>query len=73
MNHYIVTVRYRTNSGCNAKTHEIEAADMTTAIQIACDRQRKRRGVIRIDGGDCVEDQSNQWTGTTIWSDVVAP
>lgn len=57
MTRYIVTVWYRTNSGCNGKRYEIEAADMTTAISIACDKQRKRRGVIRIDGGDCVIDR----------------
>lgn len=48
-----VLVRYRTNSGCNAKAYRIEAPDMEKAIDIACEKQRRRRGVIRIDGGEC--------------------
>jgi hypothetical protein len=52
---YIVHVRYRTNSGVNARDVRVDAADMTAAIAAACDKVRKRRGVIRIDGGDCRE------------------
>ena len=52
---YIVTVRYRTNSGCNAKDVRIDAADMTEALALASDKVRRMRGVIRIDGGDCRE------------------
>jgi hypothetical protein len=51
---YFVTVRYRTNSGCNAKSLNVTAPDIETALTIASDKVRKMRGVIRIDGGDCV-------------------
>jgi hypothetical protein len=54
MKTYSVTVRYRTNSGCNAKTLTIESDSMESAIQLASDKVRRQRGVIRIDGGDCV-------------------
>jgi hypothetical protein len=50
---YTVLVRYRTNSGINAKTLEISAENMEAAITIATNRVRRQRGVIRIDGGDC--------------------
>ena len=50
---YIVHVRYRTNSGCNTVDVRVTAADMTEALDKACDYTRLRRGVIRIDGGDC--------------------
>ena len=50
-----VLVRYRTNSGCNAAIHTVEAEKPVDAIWKACDARRKRRGVIRIDGGEvCV-------------------
>jgi len=50
---YIVQVRYRTNSGCNTTNVRVDADDMTAAIAAATDKVRRRRGVIRIDGGDC--------------------
>jgi hypothetical protein len=50
---YIVHVRYRTNSGCNAVDVRVDAADMREALDKATDYVRLRRGVIRIDGGDC--------------------
>jgi len=50
---YIVTVRYRTNSGVNARDVRVEAADMIEALALASDHVRRKRGVIRIDGGDC--------------------
>jgi hypothetical protein len=50
-----VTVRYRTNSKCDSKMVMVKAPDLATAVQIACDKIRRRRGVIRIDGGHCVD------------------
>jgi hypothetical protein len=50
---YIVTVRYRTNIGCNAVDVRVNAENMTQALAEASDYVRLRRGVIRIDGGDC--------------------
>ena len=50
---YIVTVRYRTNSGCNAKDVRVAADNMLAALEIATAKVRRMRGVIRIDGGDC--------------------
>jgi len=54
MQTYNVTVRYRTNSGCNAKDIRVEASDMEQALTLASAKVRRMRGVIRIDGGDCV-------------------
>jgi hypothetical protein len=50
---FSVLVRYRTNSGCNATTVKVMAAEASDAIRIASDKVRRRRGVIRIDGGEC--------------------
>jgi len=58
---YVVHVRYRTNSGVNAKDVRIDAADMTTAIDLATAKVRRQRGVIRIDGGDCVALWERGW------------
>ena len=55
MKNYIVQVRYRTNSGCNAVDVRVIAENMAEALQKASDYTRLRRGVIRIDGGDCRE------------------
>lgn len=53
---FSVEVRYRTNSGCNTKLFpKVEALGFSEAIQIATDKMRKRRGVIKIDGGDAVQ------------------
>lgn len=52
---FLVEVRYRTNSGCNTKTIKVESQCFTEAIQLATDRVRKCRGVIKIDGGDAVQ------------------
>jgi len=52
---YIVHVRYRTNSGCNTVDVRVVAEDMRQALEKASDYTRLRRGVIRIDGGDCRE------------------
>lgn len=52
---FYVTVRYRTSSGCDTKNYEIEAEDMEVVIKTACDKLRQRRGVIRIDGGYCID------------------
>jgi len=49
---YIVHVRYRTNSGCNTTDVRVEADDMAAALDLATAKVRRRRGVIRIDGGD---------------------
>ena len=49
---YIVHVRYRTNSGCNTTDVRVIAETMEQALTLATDRVRRRRGVIRIDGGD---------------------
>jgi len=53
MSEYIVHVRYRTNSGCNTTNVRVRAEDMAAALEIATAKVRRRRGVIRIDGGDC--------------------
>jgi len=58
---YIVHVRYRTNSGCNATDVRVSADDMTAAIDLATAKVRRRRGVIRIDGGDCVALWERGW------------
>jgi len=50
---YIVTVRYRTNSGCNAKDVHVDADTMEAALDAATAKVRRMRGVVRIDGGDC--------------------
>jgi len=52
---FVVHVRYRTNSGCNTTDVRVCAANMPDAIRLATSKVRKRRGVIRIDGGDCFE------------------
>jgi len=54
MQTYAVQVRYRTNSGCNTKNIRIKASDMEQALTLASAKVRRMRGVIRIDGGDCV-------------------
>ncbi len=48
---FTVEVRYRTNSGCYSKLVPVKAFDMTQAIEIACNKVKRQRGVIRIDGG----------------------
>jgi hypothetical protein len=53
MQEYHVTVRYRTNSGCNAKSLKVSAPDSTAAIKLASDQVRKMRGVIGIDDVEC--------------------
>jgi hypothetical protein len=53
---YHTTTYYRTNSGCNAKMLDIEARDGTEALDLAAAKVRRMRGVIRIDGGDCVAE-----------------
>jgi hypothetical protein len=53
---YHCTIYYRTNSGCNARRLTVEADTIEDAERMACDAVRKRRGVIRIDGGDTVPD-----------------
>jgi translation initiation factor 1 (eIF-1/SUI1) len=53
---FSVSVRYRTNTGCNTKLFpQIEASDLSEAITIATDKIRGRRGVVKIDGGDAVQ------------------
>ena len=53
---FSVSVRYRTNSGCNTKLFSrIEAKGFSDAIEIATNKMRKRRGVVKIDGGDAVQ------------------
>jgi hypothetical protein len=49
---YSILVRYRTNSGCNAKRVEVEAESINEALQIASDKVRRMRGVVKIDGGE---------------------
>ena len=51
---YIVHVRYRTNSGCNTKDVRVDAENMAEALELATTKVKRQRGVIRIDGGDCV-------------------
>jgi translation initiation factor 1 (eIF-1/SUI1) len=55
MTTFIVHVRYRTNSGCNTTDVRVDAPTMSEALHIASEKVRRRRGVIRIDGGDCRE------------------
>ncbi len=59
MKTYTVLVRYRTRSGVNAKSVEVEALDMATAMTVASARVRHHRGVTRVDGAETVEP--NQW------------
>lgn len=49
---FIINVRYRTNSGCNAKTVRVMASNIEEAMRLASDRVRRMRGVVKIDGGD---------------------
>jgi len=46
---YDVLVRYRTNSGCNAKAVQIAAMSPADAMQIAGAKVARMRGVIGID------------------------
>jgi hypothetical protein len=55
-----VLVRYRTNSGCNATYVNVNAATLEDAIAIASAHVKKRRGVIRIDGGEASNWPSTQ-------------
>lgn len=55
MAEFSVEVRYRTNSGCNTTIVKVEAPGFTQAIQQATDKVRKRRGVVKIDGGDAIQ------------------
>ena len=48
---YAVTVNYRTNSGCNSRRVVVEATSTDEALDLAHEIVRRRRGVIRIDGG----------------------
>lgn len=48
---YVVHVRYRTNSGCNATDVRVEADNITAALEAATNKVSRRRGVIRIDSG----------------------
>lgn len=50
---YAVTVRYRTKSGCNAKLILVDAETTEQALQLASDKVRRMRGVVKIDGGEC--------------------
>jgi hypothetical protein len=52
MHTYSIEVRYRTNSGCNITRVNVDALDIEHAMQLASDKVRRRRGVIRIDGCD---------------------
>lgn len=57
-NSYTVEVLYRTRSGCNSRTFRgVEAADITAAIERCVERVRKRRGVVKIDGGSATLEQ----------------
>jgi hypothetical protein len=47
---YPVLVRYRTKSGCNAKSVTVLADSMEHALIWAEAKVRRMRGVIRIDG-----------------------
>jgi hypothetical protein len=49
---YSILVRYRTNSGCNARRVEVEAESIKEALQLASDKVRRMRGVVKIDGGE---------------------
>lgn len=51
MQTYLVAVRYRTKSGLRERTWLITAADLFAAVTDACDRQRRQRGVVKVDGG----------------------
>ena len=59
---YHVTVRYRTNSGCNTKMLDIKAESMDEAIRLASAKVKKQRGVIRVDGGDCYAHADNRYS-----------
>lgn len=54
---YLVRVYYRTNSGCNAKDVRVEADSVDVAMQLASDKVRRMRGVVKIDGGDWVDPE----------------
>jgi demethoxyubiquinone hydroxylase (CLK1/Coq7/Cat5 family) len=56
---YTITIRYRTNSGCNAKSVTLEASTVEEAFELATAKVRRQRGVIRIDGGE--------WCASTAW------
>jgi hypothetical protein len=55
MNKYLITVFYRTNSGCNSKLLTLQADNPDEAMQRANDKVQRQRGVIRIDTIDCIE------------------
>ena len=54
MHTYSIEVRYRTNSGCNTTRVNVDAFDIQHAFKLASDKVRRRRGVIRIDGGEWI-------------------
>jgi hypothetical protein len=49
---FTILVRYRTNSGCNAKNVVVDANSVSEAFKLASDKVRRMRGVVRIDGGE---------------------
>lgn len=54
---FCVEVQYRTASGSNVKRfRDIEAPNHDKAITIANNRVRNMRGVLKIDGGDAVQN-----------------
>lgn len=50
---YHVVVRYRTSSGCNACDVKVVApGGVEEALSLACAKVRRRRGVVKVDGGE---------------------
>lgn len=54
LQNYCVAVNYRTNTGCNTRNVFVDAVTPHEALQLASDKVRKRKGVIRIDGGTLI-------------------
>lgn len=70
--HFEVIVRYRTNSGCNAKRVTVEADTVYEALQLASDKVRRMRGVVRIDGGEWSEVKPVATTSNLTWAKTEA-
>jgi hypothetical protein len=48
---YLMSVNYRTATTCSTTSVYVTAASPEEASQLASDKVRKRRGVVKIDGG----------------------
>jgi hypothetical protein len=55
---YLVTIQYQTNTGIGQRTMAIDAISSESAFNLGADIVRAQRGVVRIQGGQCVSVSS---------------